>query len=238
MHDELEHLLDLQSKDLTLLEVDARLAAIGDEVRQLDGELEAARGEAQVARTRVADGVKRREELELKIEGHRTAQDLRRQRLEGARNAREAQALLTEVDTGRTVLVREEADWVKLADQVQELERGAESADARIETLKEEQASERERLSGESKDLTAEREAALTAREASAQAVERTILARYDRLRSVRTEAVVVALHGDACGACFTAVPRNRRSQIRAGLLLDNCEACGVIVYAETEGVV
>ena len=62
----------------------------------------------------------------------------------------------------------------------------------------------------------------MAAREDAARAVERSILARYDRLRSVRTDAVVVALHGDACGACFTAVPRNRRAQIRAGLLLDN----------------
>jgi predicted nucleic acid-binding Zn-ribbon protein len=43
---------------------------------------------------------------------------------------------------------------------------------------------------------------------------------------------VVVPLRGDACGACFTAVPRNRRSQIRSGALLDGCEACGVILYA------
>jgi predicted nucleic acid-binding Zn-ribbon protein len=63
--------------------------------------------------------------------------------------------------------------------------------------------------------------------------VERSIRVRYDRLRAVRATAVVVPLRGEACGACFTAVPRNRRSQIRAGILLDNCEACGVILYAD-----
>jgi predicted nucleic acid-binding Zn-ribbon protein len=34
-----------------------------------------------------------------------------------------------------------------------------------------------------------------------------------------------------ACGACFTAIPRNRRSQIRAGTHIEGCEACGVILY-------
>jgi hypothetical protein len=55
---------------------------------------------------------------------------------------------------------------------------------------------------------------------------------RYDRLRRARAASVVVPLSGDACGACFTAVPRNRRSQIRAGVLLEGCEACGVILYS------
>jgi predicted nucleic acid-binding Zn-ribbon protein len=44
---------------------------------------------------------------------------------------------------------------------------------------------------------------------------------------------VVVSVRGVACGACFTAVPMSRRSQIRTGLLIEGCEACGVILYAE-----
>src|SRR5206468_9004105 len=55
--------------------------------------------------------------------------------------------------------------------------------------------------------------------------LDRTLRQRYDRLRSVRPGAlVVVPLRGDACGACYTAVPRNRRTQIRSGDLLDACE--------------
>ena len=69
------------------------------------------------------------------------------------------------------------------------------------------------------------------ARSASAAQVERGLLLRYDRLWSSRSTTVVVALRGDACGACFTAIPRNRRSQIRAGTHIDGCEACGVILY-------
>jgi mono/diheme cytochrome c family protein len=33
------------------------------------------------------------------------------------------------------------------------------------------------------------------------------------------------------CGACHTAVPLNRRSQIRSGTVVDGCEACGAILY-------
>ena len=36
---------------------------------------------------------------------------------------------------------------------------------------------------------------------------------------------------GDACGACYTAVPMNRRSQMRMTGAVEGCEACGVMLY-------
>jgi len=42
----------------------------------------------------------------------------------------------------------------------------------------------------------------------------------------------VVPLVGFACSACYSAIPLSRRGEIRAGLLVDGCEACGVILYA------
>ena len=70
-------------------------------------------------------------------------------------------------------------------------------------------------------------------RDATAGEVNRALRARYERLRTVKSVSVVVALSGAACGACHTQVPLNRRSQIRAGTLIDSCESCGVILYAD-----
>lgn len=236
MQDELTRLLDLQVKDLVLLETDVRLKAIADEVAVLDGQLEAARRDLTVATKRQDDSVKRRSDLETRIESYRAIQDKRRQRLETVKGAREAQAVMTEVEMARAVLIKEESEWVKVAEGVHDCERGVKAVEDRIVALEASQATERERLAAEMETLLAVRAEAKAARDASAAEVDRPVRLRYDRLRSARTAAVVVALRGDACGACHTAVPRNRRSQIRAGALLDNCEACGVILYAEDSG--
>jgi len=233
MHAELSKLLDLQNKDLTLLDADVRLKGILDEVARLDTELEAGRRDITVARKRLEDGVKKREELETRIEGFRAIQDKRRQRLESAKGAREAQAVMTEVEMARSVLVKEEGDWVRTAEGVHDLERSLKTIEDRVAALEQAQLADRERLAVEQTALEAERDAAKAARDASAGVIEKILRGRYDRLRSARTVAVVVALRGEACGACYTSVPRNRRTQIRAGVLLDNCEACGVILYAE-----
>jgi predicted nucleic acid-binding Zn-ribbon protein len=233
MHAELSKLLDLQTKDLTLLDADVRLKAILDEVARLDAEVETGRRDIAVARKRLEDGVKKREDLETRIEGFRSIQDKRRQRLETAKGAREAQAVMTEVETARSVLAKEEGDWVRTAEGVHDLERTMKAVEDRVAAMETAQVAERERLSTEQAAIETERDAAKAARDGSAAAIERSIRARYDRLRSARTVAVVVPLRGEACGACYTSVPRNRRTQIRAGLLLDNCEACGVILFAE-----
>ncbi len=233
MHAELSKLLDLQTKDLTLLDADVRLKAILDETARLDTELDAGRRDITVARKRLEDGVKKREDLETRIEGFRSIQDKRRQRLELAKGAREAQAVMTEVEMARSVLVKEEGDWVRTAEGVHDLERTVKTIEDRVAAMELAQGVERERLATERASIEAERDAAKAARDGSAAAIEKTVRLRYDRLRSVRTVAVVVALRGEACGACYTSVPRNRRTQIRAGILLDNCEACGVILYAE-----
>ena len=233
MHAELSKLLDLQTKDLTLLDADVRLKAILDEVARLDTELDTGRRDVTVARKRLEDGVKKREDLETRIEGFRSIQDKRRQRLELAKGAREAQAVMTEVEMARSVLVKEEGDWVRTAEGVHDLERTVKTIEDRVAAMELAQGVERERLAAERAAIEAERDAAKAARDGSAAVIEKTVRLRYDRLRSVRTVAVVVALRGEACGACYTSVPRNRRTQIRAGVLLDNCEACGIILYAE-----
>jgi predicted nucleic acid-binding Zn-ribbon protein len=231
MHPDLERLLDLQAKDLALLGTDLRLKAVAEEIAALDAALERTRAEVEAARRRVTDGVKRREELETVIETQRSQQEKRRSRIEQVRTAREVQALMTEMDLARSVLARQEGDWVKAAETAQQQEATLQEAESRLVAMEEDQSGERARLEATAREIEAERDRARAARQESAATVERNLLIRYDRLWNSRATTVVVPLRGDACGACHTAVPRNRRSQIRAGTHIEGCEACGVILY-------
>jgi hypothetical protein len=237
MHPDLENLLELQTKDLALLATDLRLKAVADEIAELDAALNRARADVNVAQLQFEEGSKRREELETVIENQRTLQEKRRARIEQVKTAREVQALMTELDAARQNLARQESDWVKAAEVNQQQEAAVKEAEERRAALEGDQGGERSRLEEALQLASAEREEARQARDASAGSVERSLRMRYDRLWISRTTTVVVPLRGDACGACHTAVPRNRRSQIRAGTHIDACEGCGVILYpANGEG--
>ncbi len=232
MHPDLSKLLDLQAKDHEIDDLDARQAALDADLSALDAELARAR-EARDAAIRSADeGRRRRDEQEQKIENFRQVQERRKQRLEFVRNPKEAAGLMAELDLGRQVLSKEEAEWVRSADAASGLESKAGEEARRCEELEAAQVPRREELAGRRRGLDEERAARLGEREEKAGLLERPLRMRYDRLRRARAASVVVPLNGDACGACFTAVPRNRRSQIRAGALLEGCEACGVILYS------
>jgi predicted nucleic acid-binding Zn-ribbon protein len=231
MHADLVKLLDLQSKDAAVAESERRLEELDQETSTLDEAIQRARDALDAARRSAADGARRRDELEARVESYRTLQNRRVQRLETVRNPKEASTLMAELELARSVIAKEENDWVKSAEAVTALERKVSEEETRVAQVDLEQAPERARLAERRRALEAERDAAVLAREASAEKIDKPLRTRYDRLRRSRARDVVVPLVGGTCGACHTSIPLNRRSQIRSGAILDGCEGCGAILY-------
>jgi predicted nucleic acid-binding Zn-ribbon protein len=231
MHADLVKLLDLQAKDSAVVEVERRLDALQEETGALDQALNRAREGLEAAKRAIADAARRRDELEQKIESYRVLQERRQQRLEHVRNPKEASTLMAELDLARSVVAKEENDWVRSSDAVTQAQFKAAEEERNVGVVAEGQAPERERLEARRRELDAELARARQEREDSASRLDRSLRIRYDRLRKARSGDVVVPLLGGSCGACHTSIPLNRRSQIRAGAVVDNCEVCGAILY-------
>jgi predicted nucleic acid-binding Zn-ribbon protein len=232
MHPDLTKLLDLQAKDSEIADLDTRQSALDADLAALDAELRRGREVRDAARRAVEEAARRRDEQEQRVETFRQQQDRRKQRLEFVRTPKDAATLMAEMDLARQVMAKEETEWVQAAEGVGGVEAAAAAEARRYEELEAGQQPRRTAIATRRLELAAERAVRMGEREEKAGLLERTLRMRYDRLRRARSASVVVPLSGDACGACFTAVPRNRRSQIRAGMLLEGCEACGVILYS------
>lgn len=233
MHADLEALLRLQEKDKAVMEVEAEIAGLEPEVTALDAELERAEAQLTGARTRAEEADNRRAELEAKIESYRVMQERRRQRLEWVRGAKEASNLMAELDLARTVLAKEEAEWVRSADRVQDAKRQVEEQETVVQLVREGQAPKREELSARLAELDDRLKAARAERSTVAATVEKGLQDRYDRIRRGRAPLALYPLRNGACGHCFTAVPLHRRQKLQDGSGLEACEACGVLVYDE-----
>jgi len=231
MHADLVKLLELQAKDSAVAEVERRLDALQAETGVLDQVLERAREGLEAARRAASEAARRRDELEQKIESYRVLQERRQQRLEHVRNPKEASTLMAELDLARSVVAKEENDWVRSSDAVTLAQFKAAEEERNVANTAEGQAGERERLEERRRGLEAELARARQEREECAALLERPLRIRYDRLRKARSGDVIVPLVGGSCGACHTTIPLNRRSQIRAGTVVDTCEVCGAILY-------
>jgi len=233
VHPELEALLALQEKDQAVMLTDEALEALEPATRALDESQAAAERALGAAQAAIQAALYRRDELEGKIASYRTMQEQRRQRLEWVRGAKEASTLMAELDLARSVLAKEEAEFMRSGDAVSEAERRAAEAEQALAQLRAQQAAEREALAGRREQIAGEREAALAEREQAAARVTPAMLARYERIRRGKAPLALYALHADACGHCFTAVPTQRRTLIQRGVSIEACEACGVLLYAK-----
>src|SRR3954471_7544671 len=231
MHADLVKLVELQTKDAALAEVDQRLALVAQEVVVLDQALQRVRDSLEAARRAAGDGQRRRDELEAKIDSYRILQERRSQRLEQVRNPKEASTLMAELDLARSVMAKEENEWVRTADALSLLESRVKDEERNLDTLQATQSSERASIVERQRAIAVERAAIAQERDASAAVIDKALRNRYERLRRSRINDVVVPLVGGACGGCHTSVPMNRRGQIRAGLVIEGCEACGAILY-------
>jgi predicted nucleic acid-binding Zn-ribbon protein len=231
MHPDLTKLLDLQAKDVALLDVDHRLHQLDSEIAELDQQLGKARDAIAAAQRAIELETRKRDELEAKIEAHRKHQDKRREKLEFMKTQKEVAGLLAEIDLAKGSLGNEENDWLRVSEQVTQLEMRKTDAEQQARALEEEQAAVRSEIASRRATIVQERQAAQARRDASAGEVRKPLLQRYDKLRaSSHRPEVVVALAGPACGACFTQVPMSRRSLVKSGV--EGCENCGVILYA------
>ena len=233
MHPDLESVLALQDKDIAILNCDARLKALEPEVRTLDEQVAAAERVVAQARAGIRTALERRDGLEGKIASYRTMQEQRRQRLEWVRGAKEASTLMAELDLARSVLAKEEAEFMRSGDAVGEAERKTAEAENALQNVRDAQAAQREALAGQRQEIANDRERATRAREEASRAVNPALLARYDRIRRGKAPLAVYPLHGGSCGNCFTAVPTQRKALIQRGATIEGCEACGVLLYAK-----
>jgi len=233
VHPDLEALLVLQDADIAVVSCDVRLKALDPEVRALDEQVAAAERVVEQARAAIQAALNRRDGLEGKIQSYRTMQEQRRQRLEWVRGAKEASTLMAELDLARTVLAKEEAEFMRSGDAVGEAERKTAEAENALQNVREAQAVQREVLAGKRQEIAAERETAAVDRERAAKAVNPVLLVRYDRIRRGKAPLAVFPLHGSSCGNCFTAVPTQRKALIQRGATIEGCEACGVLLYAK-----
>ena len=233
MHPDLEALLVLQDADVALASCDARLKALAPELKALDDQIAAAERVVTQARAGIQSALERRDGLEGKIQSYRTMQEQRRQKLEWVRGAKEASTLMAELDLARTVLAKEEAEFMRSGDAVGEAERKTAEAENALQNVRDAQAAQREALAGKRQEIAAERELVAVERDGAAKGVNPVLLAKYDRIRRGKAPLAVFPLHGSSCGNCFTAVPTQRKALIQRGATIEGCEACGVLLYAK-----
>lgn len=228
---DIQSLLDLQSDDLAIHELETKLAALEPRIRDLD-----------VRRQRIVDAIERQSALVAaeekkqaflrdKIQEHRQLIERNQAQLDAVKTMRQATAAASQMDQAKKIVAGEESDLLSINRRLEELRGVLNAATADLAACEAEQTAARGEVATERAAFDAELATAQQKRAAAAKQVPGALLNRYDRIRNRKRVHVVVALNALACGACDTAIPMQRRHAMTSGTVIELCEVCGVLMY-------
>ncbi len=235
MQPELVALLAVQDDDVAIRAIEGELAALAPRIASLDKARQRAHDEVERSRVAIERETERYRALNERITDHREKHEKNLATLEQARKLREATAAMAQVEMARRVLAEEESELAGMARRLGEMTSAQEAHRSAAESLETEQATARAEIASEQERLNARLAEARKERNEKASGVSAGLLSRYERISTRRRSNALFAIRGLTCGACDTAIPLQRRNALMVAGLIDVCEACGVLLFANPE---
>ena len=232
MHPDVTALLAVQDDDLKIHELETRLAELRPRLDAMARERDKALAGLQEARHIAASEERRRHEVAARVAQHRALQEKNQAALNNVTSMREATAATAQLETAKRMIDEDERELSQIGQQAADANRLVDERQRVASELETAQVKARDSLAADQSDIEAKLTDARKDREAKAAHVPRSLLSRYDRIRSRRRVHAVFPLRNNSCGQCDTMLPLQRRSQMLNTGATEVCEGCGVMLYA------
>ena len=232
MHPDVTALLAVQDDDLTIHELETRLAELRPRLDAMAKERDKALANLQQARQMAASEERRRAEVAARVSQHRALQEKNQLALNNVTSMREATAATAQLEQAKRMIDEDERELSLIGQRAAEANRMVDERERLAADLETAQAQARDSLAVDQTDLETKLTAARRDRETKAANVPRSLLSRYDRIRSRKRVHAVFPLRNNSCGHCDTMLPLQRRSIMVNTGSTEVCEGCGVMLYA------
>lgn len=234
MQQEVEALLALQSDDAGIRELEKQLNALDPELADLDKRREQAAAAVARSQSSVEVEERRQRELQSRLAQHKQQQERNLAQLDEVKRLKEATAAMAQVETTKRMMAEDESEVQACARRLTELHAAVTSTSKILADIETEQQTARSEIGAKKNAINEKLASARGERDKKSSAVPRPLLAKYDRIRSRRSQALF-SLREGSCGNCDTAIPLQRRNMMTGTGQIEVCEACGVLLYAETD---
>ena len=232
MNPEVVALLDVQADDIRVYGIEDRLQALAPRLAALELDRKRAVEAHNSAMQQVEAEEQRQRELQDRLRQHREHRDKSETLLGQVTTPREAAAAMAQIDQAKRFIADEERDLEGIQHRLAELRKAVEEREKTVTEIERVQQDTRTSLDADRADLEKELGEVQAERNRKAAGVPRSLLQRYDRIRSKRRSTALYPLRGQSCAHCDTAIPVQRRSTMAATGATEMCEGCGVLLYA------
>lgn len=232
MNPEIAALVDVQTDDLTIHELEKGIDQLMPKVNALNAEVAKAKAAVDQATQLAEAEEKRKRDVLQRIEAHKQLQAKNEGVYSAATNQREATAAQAQLDQIKKVIADEERELVAITQRISEIRALVEDRQARTTELEQQRDAAKDAIAGERAKLETELNEVKGRRGERVKKVGRSLISMYDRIRSKKRVHAIFPLRGNSCSNCDTAIPMQRRAQMTSSGKTEVCEGCGVLLYA------
>jgi uncharacterized protein len=232
VHPDVAALLTVQDDDVIIHELEEQLAALRPRLEVMAKERDKAVNSLQQARQTAEAEERRRREVADRVAQHRALQEKNQAALNSVTSMREATAATAQLDQAKRMIDEDERELAAIGQRLVEANRLVEEREQIASELEAAQAQARESLAADQQAIEVKLTKARQERQDKANTVPRSLLSRYERIRSRKRVHAVFPLRGNSCGHCDTMIPLQRRSMMSGSGATEICEGCGVMLYA------
>jgi len=232
VHPDVAALLAVQDEDVAIHDLETRLAELMPRLDAMARDRDRAIAALQQARKSAESEERRRADVAARVSQHRALQEKNQTALNSVTSMREATAATAQLEQAKRMIDEDERELSAIGQRLMEANRLVTDRERVAGDLETAQTQAKESLSVDQQDLEQRLADARRIRDEKAKQVPRTLLSRYDRIRSRKRVLAVFPLRGHSCGHCDTMIPLQRRSIMSGTGATEICEGCGVMLYA------
>jgi uncharacterized protein len=231
--EQLKLLVELQGLDTHILRIERDIGSIPEELKKIEDAYKAKSAGLKKAEDDLKTLLLKKKEKEIDLETKETAIKKSQSQMYQVKTNKEYTAMETEISRMKADDSLIEEEIIKILDRIDEQNKviakekeAFKAEEALFDSEKMKKAQETKKLEAEAAGFKAQR-AELTAK------VDKSVLAKYERLLSNRDGLAVVPIRKDSCQGCFRVVPPQVINEVQLKQSLVICDNCTRILYSD-----
>ncbi len=230
VREQLQLLLQLQTCDVKVRELDAAAKQLPAKLDPLRRDLAKLQGMLDGERGKLAETEAWRKSQQEQIDRERDAMKQAQSKLQASKNSKEWTAATREVENKRKSIGDREVELKKVLEASTQSAGQLQARDADVQKLRDELTSSEAAMADQVAALAQQLAEARAARDTARAAVETKWLKIYDTLAAKRGYAVAPVIKG-VCQGCHMALPPQLNNILARMESIETCPRCGRLVY-------
>ena len=231
MNLQLQYLINLQKFDLRIFQIQDQLRKAPEFLKSAEVPLQDVLTRLQTLKNTGESLVKQRRSGERELTTQEDQLQKIRNRLSELKTNKEYQAHLFEIELARKKKDSIEENVLEMMERVEQNEQAVKELEEQAHVAKNVFDVEKARLETQYANLANELADLDRQQKTLAEMVEKPLLVRYNRLKTMRKGYAVAQLHGGACGGCQLQLPPQLVAEVKRGDELLDCSYCHRILY-------